>query len=201
MFFVYPALVGSTGDTLVSNFFHAVKETHTVNHVVYLSTMRPAPNNEDVELAHKNYENEQTLIHSGIPFTILRPTYFHENMVANFANSIKRDGEYRTSAGLDGVWTSVAITAVVAMATLANPNAHAGKVYSLREEAVTHAQVAEKIGNVIGKKVKVVNLTPEEHSELVMKTYNGPAGSVAAMADTVVRSDTEKREGQFSEQY
>jgi uncharacterized protein YbjT (DUF2867 family) len=85
VYFIYPALVGSAGDMLVANLFQAAKETPTLTHIVYLSSMRTAPHKEDFELAHKHYLNEQQLIHSGIPFTILRPTYFHENLVDYFA--------------------------------------------------------------------------------------------------------------------
>lgn len=198
VYFIYPALVGSAGDMLVANLFQAAKETPTLAHIVYLSSMRAAPHKEDFELAHKHYLNEQQLIHSGIPFTILGPTYFHENLVDYFADSIRRTGEYQTSAG-NGVWTSIAIcdVASVAAAAIANPGEHAGKTYELREEAVTHPMVAEMISKVVGKKVTAVNLTPAEHYELVKKSYKGPR-SVESMADQVVRSDEEKREGQFS---
>lgn len=92
---------------------------------------------------------------------------------------------------------AVCDVAAVAMAAITNPDVHTNKTYELREEAVTHKQVAEKISRVSGRKVTMVNLTPEEHYELVMKACAG-AGNATALADQVVRSDKEKRDGVYS---
>lgn len=199
VFFIYPALTGGVGDTLFANLMEALKGNGTtLKQIVYLSTMRASPNDEKFELAYKHHLNEQQVIRSGIPYTIIRPTYFHENIVTNFADSIRRTGEYRTSSG-DGVWTTIAIADVVevALAAIVHPEEHSGKVYSLREEAVTHDQVAEKISKVIGGSVKHVKITPEEHYELVKKYYTGP-DPVEAIAHHAVRADKEKRDGEYS---
>lgn len=210
IYFIYPDLTGGAGDILVQHLFQAVKETPTVNHIVYLSVMNTDQNNataapdEDFEVAHTHYRNEQLLIHTTIPYTILRPTWFHENLITYFADSVKRTGEILTSAQ-GGVWTSVAIcdVAAVAVAALTDPSAHAGKTYELREEAVTYEEVAEKLSREIGKRVTVVNLTSEEHLEMIKSSRSGMGLSASRLlVDNVpaelVRLDKDRRESKYS---
>lgn len=198
-YLVLPSLVQGAEVILFENFLQAAKATG-VKHVVFMSSLDAEPST-DYTPFQPNHEREQALLGSGIATTILRPTWFHENVVAN-AESVRRTGEFHSSAG-DGVWTSVAVRdiAAAAVAVLSDPEAHAGKVYSLTTEAVTEKQVAEKIGKVAGKKVTHVNLSPEEHAALLKKIYPGPAAGAEEFAHGIVTLDEGKRKSLFSEVY
>ena len=198
VYMVLPTLVGGEDDLMFKSILQEAKECGTVKHIVYLSAIDAAAPTDEFRPIHNHYANEQAIVESGIPFTILRPTFFHENTVAYRAESVKRSGEFASSAG-DGVWTSVAICdiAAVAVAALRDPRQHAGKTYTLTEEALTDGQLAEKISKAIGKPVKHVNLSPEEHTELLKKHYAGPKDP-DEFADGLVRLDRQKRNSQFS---
>jgi uncharacterized protein YbjT (DUF2867 family) len=131
---------------------------------------------------------------SGIPFTILRPAWFHENVATYDGETIKNQGVFWSSAG-DGVFTSVAIAdiAAVAVAAFTEPEKHVGQTYTLTGESVTEKQVAETISKIIGKPVTHVNLSPEEYEALVTQVTGRKE-----YAAGLVLLDTNRREGHFA---
>ncbi|CAK9218683.1 unnamed protein product [Sphagnum troendelagicum] len=152
----------------------------------------------DVKSYHRHKEYEQMVFDSEIPYTILRPTWFHENVVNYHATSVKKEGVFRTSAG-DGVYTSVAIAdiAAVVVEVLTNPEQHVGKIYTLTGKALSEKQVAQILSKVIGKEVKHVNLTPEEHTTLLKQTSAGWK-SHEEFANALVLLDKNKRDNLFN---
>jgi uncharacterized protein YbjT (DUF2867 family) len=192
IYIVLPALIQNAEHVLIENYIKAAKETN-VKHIVYLSAV-----DVDVKSYHRHKEYEQMVFDSEIPYTILRPTWFHENVVTYHATSVKKEGVFRTSAG-DGVYTSVAIAdiAAVVVEVLTNPEQHVGKIYTLTGEALSEKQVAQSLSKVIGKEVKHVNLTPEEHTTLLKQTYVGWK-SPEEFVNALVLLDKNKRDNLFN---
>lgn len=201
VYLILPTLVGDAEAVLFNNFVQAAKDKN-VKHVVYLSAVDAVPpENATFKPIHNHGKNEQQLRRSGIPFTALRPTWFHENQVSYHGEEIKHTGEFKSSAG-DGVWTSVAVQdiAAAAAAVLSDPGKHAGHIYTLTTDAVTDGMVAEKISQVTGQKVRHVNITPEEHTEMLVKIFGG-TDEAKERASGLVTLDLEKRSGLFSKVY
>jgi uncharacterized protein YbjT (DUF2867 family) len=192
IYIVLPALIQNAEHVLIENYIKAAKETN-VKHIVYLSAV-----DVDVKSYHRHKEYEQMVFDSEIPYTILRPTWFHENVVTYHATLVKKEGVFRTSAG-DGVYTSVAIAdiAAVVVEVLTNPEQHVGKIYTLTGEALSEKQVAQSLSKVIGKEVKHVNLTPEEHTTLLKQTYVGWK-SPEEFVNALVLLDKNKRDNLFN---
>ncbi|CAK9207131.1 unnamed protein product [Sphagnum troendelagicum] len=188
VFIVLPFLAGGVEDILIENYLKAAKETGT-KHIVYLSAI-----DADVKSSHNHKKYEQLVSESGIPFTILRPAWFHENAVSYYAETIKSKGVFWSSAG-DGVFTSVAVADIsaAAVAALTEPEKHVGQTYTLTGESVTEKQVAETISKIIGKPVTHVNLSPEEY-EALMTQFTGSKEYAAAL----VLLDKNRREGHFA---
>jgi uncharacterized protein YbjT (DUF2867 family) len=188
VFIVLPYLAGGDEDILIENYLKAAKETGT-KHIVYLSAI-----DADVKTSHNHKKYEQLVSESGIPVTILRPAWFHENVATYDGETIKTQGVFWSSAG-DGVFTSVAIAdiAAVAVAAFTEPEKHVGQTYTLTGESVTEKQVAETISKIIGKPVTHVNLSPEEYEALVTQV----TGRKEYAAGLVVL-DTNRREGHFA---
>jgi uncharacterized protein YbjT (DUF2867 family) len=198
VYLILPALVGDVEDVMFRNFLSAATGS-SVKHVVYLSAIDAVdPAETGFKPIHGHYEHEHVLKRSGVPFTSLRPGSFYENQVVNNAPSIRATGEFKTSAG-DGVWTTVAVRdiAAAAVAVLSNPGAHTGKIYTLTTEAVTDSVVAEKVSTVTGQKVRHVNLTPEQHSELILKIFEGHPKR-EEWATGLVSLDAEKRSNLYA---
>jgi uncharacterized protein YbjT (DUF2867 family) len=188
VFIVVPFLAGGAEDILIENYLKAAKESGT-KHIVYLSAI-----DVDIKSSHNHKKHEQLVSESGIPFTILRPTSFHENAVSYKAETIKSQGVFWSCVG-DGVYTSVAIDdiAAVAVAALTEPEKHVGQTYPLTGESVTEKQVAETISKIIGKPVTHVNLSPEEYDALLTQVTGSKEYAAA-----VVVLDTNRREGHFA---
>lgn len=200
VYLILPTLVGELETIMFRNFLQAATAPgSSIKHIVYLSAINAADRTlVGYQPIHYHYEHEQLLKGSGIPLTILRPAWFHENQVTYHAQSIRTTGEFYTSAG-DGVWTTVAIRdiAAAAVAVINNPHLHAGKIYTLTTEAVTDYMVAEKISKVTGQKVRHVNLTPKEHTDFILKSFSGRS-SPEVFANALVTLDLEKRMSLFS---
>jgi NAD(P)H dehydrogenase (quinone) len=198
-YIIIPSIGDRAQRALFQNYLQAAKESN-IKHIVYLSGLTVGlaelPSTSKL-LSHR--DNEQALRESGISYTALRGAWFHENATTWLAPSIKNTGQFRSSAG-DGVWTSVAVAdiAAVAVAVITHPEKHANKVYLLEEEVITESLLAEKITKAIGKKVTYVNLTPEEHRKLIKSFHPGNEAEADETADVLVELDTLKRNGTFS---
>lgn len=201
VYLVLPTLVGTAEITMFQTFKKAALETG-VKHIVYLSGIDAVPpDNALFKPVHNHYVHEQELLTSGIPFTSVRPSWFHENQVMYHGDEIKYTGEFKSSAG-DGVWTSVAVQDIAgaAAAVLSDPDAHAGKIYTLTADAVTDAKVAELVSKATGQKVRHVNLTPEEHKKMLVEVFGG-GSDAEERADGLVTLDLEKRSNLFSQMH
>jgi NAD(P)H dehydrogenase (quinone) len=204
VYLILPTLVGDMETIMFRNFLQAATAPgSSVRHIVYLSAVDAAdPAQAGFQPIHSHYKHEQALKRSGVPFTSLRPAWFHENQVMYHAQSVRRAGEFRTSAG-DGVWTSVAVRdiAAAAAAVISNPEPHTGKIYTLTTEAVTDKMIAEKISKVTGQSVRHVNMTPEEHRNLILQNLSGDRSSAKKPEDFatgLVALDWQKRMSLFS---
>lgn len=139
------------------NAFAAAKKAG-VNHVVKLSTVG-AQKGARIRLASMHGESEEALKASGVPFTLLQPTFFTSNLFGS-AGSIKGEGKLYGAFKTGRLpLIDPADIAATAAAILKNPKGQEGKtLYLTGPEALTHGQVAEKLGKALGKNVSYVDL-------------------------------------------
>ncbi len=130
-------------------------EAAGVQHVTFLSAygMERAPD----EVATRSVELD--LLHRrGIDHSILRPAWFMQNFSETFLKPIDGVIVVPTADGAEAFIDAEDIAAVAAT-TLADPQAHAGKAYSLTgPEALTVAEAAAIISDETGKTIKHVDL-------------------------------------------
>ena len=96
---------------------------------------------------------------SGIPFTLLLPTSFMQNLV-NFYGAAIRDGALYAPRG-DGATAVIDVRDIadVAVEVLTHPAAHAGQSYTLTgPENLTDAQMVSAIARQIGRDVRYVDV-------------------------------------------
>ena len=132
-----------------------------VGHIVKISVVGAAPD-ASVALARWHYAIEEHLAASGVPATVLRPNFFMQNVLGS-AGSITGEGKFYGNAG-DGR-TSLIDDRDIADVVLAalTGDGHAGQTYTLTgAQALTQADVARQIGDVLGKPVEYVNLTDDQ---------------------------------------
>lgn len=145
---------------LQANFIHAAKRAG-VQHIVKLSAIGAAAD-APYRFGCWHAETEKQLEQSGLAWTHLRPSFFMTNTLM-FAPTIARDGAFYTPTG-DGQmgFIDVRDIAAVAVKTLIE-SGHESKTYTLTgPEALSHAQIAEKISTAIGTPVRFVNIAPDD---------------------------------------
>jgi uncharacterized protein YbjT (DUF2867 family) len=171
-----------------SNFIEAARKAE-VQHVVKLSGIMPEPDSP-FRFARMHAEIERRLEASGMAFTHLRagefmPAYFRQapSIVAKGALFLPMENAKIASIDVGDI-------AEVA-ATVLTGSGHEGKIYPLTgPEALTMAEVAEKLSTVAGKTIRYVNVAPED-----AKRAQLGAGMPPYMADALAELFAERRKG------
>ncbi len=166
---------------LESNVIDASREAG-VKHLVLNSALGAADYPKSFPSWHRAVEDK--LKSSGLPYTILRPNSFMQNIVTYSAPSIRAQGAFYAAMGNAKV--SLIDVRDVGAATsniLARPAAHAGEIYELNgPEAFTYSEVAEKISRETGHPVRFVDI-PEEAQRKAMLDAGMPEWQVTALLD------------------
>jgi len=152
-----------------------------VKHIVLNSALGAGEYSKSYPSWHRKVEDK--LKSTEISFTILQPNSFHQNVVAFFAPSIRAQGVFYSSMRDARVsFLDVRDIAVVAAKALAGGE-HSGKTYELNgPEALTYAELAEKIAKHAGRAAQYVDI-PVDAQRKVMLEQGMPAWQVDALVD------------------
>jgi uncharacterized protein YbjT (DUF2867 family) len=152
-----------------------------VRHIVLNSALGAGDYGKSFPSWHRKVEDK--LKSTGISFTILRPNSFHQNVLTYFAPSIRAQGVFYSSMGQARVsFLDVRDIAAVAAKTLAGGQ-HSGKTYELNgPEALSYAEVAEKITKHAGRAVQYVDI-PLEAQGKAMLEQGMPGWQIDALLD------------------
>lgn len=155
--------------------------TAGVKHIVLNSALGAGDYPKSFPSWHRKVEDK--LKGTGISCTILRPNSFHQNVVTYFAASIRAQGAFYSSMGNARVsFLDVRDIAVVAAKALTGAE-HRGKTYELNgPEALTYAELAEKISKQAERPVQYVDI-PVEAQRKAMLDQGMPAWQVDALLD------------------
>lgn len=149
------------------NFIEAAQRAK-VQHLVKFSALGADIPDSPVSLLRWHAESEQILRGSGIPFTIIRPTTFMQNMLGS-ASTIKSEGKFYMAVGDARVAQVDARDIAAVIITALTQSGHEGKIYTVTgSEALTYTEVAEKLSSVLCKQISCVNISlPEWNQALV----------------------------------
>jgi uncharacterized protein YbjT (DUF2867 family) len=108
-------------------------------------------------------EADAYLTASGVPYTILRPNYYMQNVPENIVPSIQPDGGFRGSAGAARL-SMVDTRDVAAVAgRVLTEDGHLGAVYPLvGPQALSHPDVADALTARLGRPVRYVDVPLDE---------------------------------------
>ena len=112
---------------------------------------------------------EEAVKASGIPWTILRPHYYMQNLLSS-AGSVASDGMLYMNMGQGRVgMIDGRDVGVFAARVIEDPARHAGKTYTpTGPQATTMAEAAETLSSVLGKRVNYVALPPEAAQQAML---------------------------------
>jgi uncharacterized protein YbjT (DUF2867 family) len=171
-----------------------------VKYLVKFSGMGASSDTES-ELLRLHYKTDAILRNSGVPFTILQPNSFHQNIFSSVA-TIKTEGRFYLPLK-NAPQSLVDIRDISALAAkVFTSSGHEGKTYVVTgPEALTFQQVAEKLSSVLGRKIDYVDVPlsaaadgmrqsgmPEWDVRVVSELLGYFAsGAAAAVTDTIPR--------------
>jgi uncharacterized protein YbjT (DUF2867 family) len=175
-----------------SNFIDAAQKAG-VRHVVKLSGIMP-DTDSPFRFARMHGEIELKLERSGIAFTHLRAGEFMHAYFRQAPAIVARGAFFLPMEDARIASIDVLDIAEVAARTLTEPG-HEGKIYPLTgPEALTMAEVAEKLSVATGRPIQYVNIAPEEARRAQLA-----AGVPPYTADALAELFAERRKGKESQ--
>ncbi len=175
-----------------NNFIDAAKKAG-LQHVVKLSGIMPEVDSP-FRFARMHGLIEKHLEESGVPYTHLRggefmDSYFRQVRFITTQNALMLPMENAKIASIDV--HDLAEAAAIILTT----SGHEGKIYPLTgPEALTMAEVAEKLSGVVGRPIRYINVPAEE-----AKKANLANGMPPYMADALYELFAERRAGKESQ--
>src|SRR5712692_9177446 len=171
-----------------SNFITAAVKAG-VKHIVKLSGIMPELDSP-FRFARMHAEIEQRLEASGMAFTHLRAGEFMHAYFRQVPSIVAKGAFFLPMEEAKIASIDVGDIAEVAATVLTSPG-HEGKIYPLTgPEALSMAEVAEKLSAATGKRIQYINVTPEE-----AKRAQLAAGVPPFTADALAELFAERRKG------
>lgn len=159
-----------------------------VRHIVYTSL--PDPENSEVIFAPDHLNTEKAIKASGLSYTLLRNSWYQENMFMNLPQALK-SGRWYTSAGAGRIAHIARADCAEAIAAALASDSTESATYTLTgAELRTTDEVAALASEVIGRPIEVVHLTDEQLAE-GMKA----AGVPEFVVSTLLSFETATRAG------
>jgi NAD(P)H dehydrogenase (quinone) len=143
-----------------------------------------------IRLAADHQATEQLLRDSGVPYVLLRNSWYHENYTDRLPAYLAQ-GTIPGSAGQGRISAAARADYAATAARVLTTDGHAGQAYELGgDEPFTLAQLAAEISAQSGKQVRYTDLPEAEYAEAL--TAHGAPELIAAM---VAETDTAAAHG------
>lgn len=137
--------------------------TAGIKHVIYTSMPNPEPGSL-IPFAPDHYETEQALAASPLPWTILRNTWYAENLLPILPQTLA-SGQWFTSAGQGRIaHVTREDCARAAAAALLSATTENRRLDITGPEALTTDQIAAMVSGVFDKKIDVIHVSDEQLS-------------------------------------
>ena len=133
---------------------------------------------DDTRVAHYGWHQfiERYIEGSGIPFVHLRPEIFMQNLLGYGGERYVNAGVIRHYVGDARLsWVDCEDVAAVASECLLNPNRHVGNTYRLGYDAKTYEEIAQIMGDTVGKSFRYEARPPSEFLRHVLAAGAKPA--------------------------
>jgi len=155
-----------------------------VGHVVKQSVPGADPD-AGVVFGRWHAQIEQSLAQSGLAHTLLRPSYFMQNFLMS-AQLVAEQGVLYGMTGEARIsYIDASDIAAVAAQVLTSPGNHGTSYMLTGPEALTAAEVAERLSAATGRQVRYVNMPPEAFRQAL-----AGAGLPGWLVDALVEGNT-----------
>jgi NAD(P)H dehydrogenase (quinone) len=163
-----------------------------VKHIVYTSMPKPEPGSP-IPFAPDHYGTEQALAESGLGWTVLRNSWYQENLFHSLP-AVLASGKWFSASG-DGKVAHVAREdAAYAAAAALEATTHGNARYDITGgELLTTSEIARLASEATGKPIEVVSVTDEQLTQEMIA-----AGMPAFLAPVFASFDTNTRAGNIA---
>lgn len=151
----------------------AAAKAARIQHLVY-SSVASADRSTAIPHFDSKAEIERQIESAGVPYTIVAPVYFMENLFAPWTLPELQSGRLSMALPADRVLQQIAVPDIASFAVLAlaNPDRFLGERVDIAGDEVTGDEAAEILSQAAGRKIEYVEI---------------PADQRAAMGDDVKR--------------
>ena len=151
-----------------------------VKHIVYTSILHA--DTSPISLAEEHRLTEAALKNSGIPFTLLRNSWYTENYTDAIPGALA-GGAFIGSAGEGKIASATRADFADAAVAVLTGEDHEGNIYELAgDEAYTLSELAEEISDQTGKDIRYKNLSKEEYAASLVN-FGLPENLARSIAD------------------
>ena len=133
---------------------------------------------DDTRVAHYGWHQfiERYIESSSVPFVHLRPEIFMQNLLGYGGERYVNEGVIRHYVGAARLsWVDCEDVAAVASECLFNPARHVGNTYRLGYDAKTYEEIAQIMGDTLGKSFRYEARPPSEFLSHVLAAGAEPA--------------------------
>ncbi|WP_275293375.1 NAD(P)H-binding protein [Amycolatopsis sp. La24] len=184
-------LISGRDENRLAQHESVIKAAKNVRRIYYTSGVRADDDRFEINADHR--ATEKALVESGVPYTILRNTWYIENYVQSLAGP-RFTGVLAAATGDAVVAAASRKDLAEALAVVVTTEGHDNVTYNLSGDTdFTYADIAEAMSVVLEREVAYQLVTPEELRALLRKT-----GMADEMADFLVSLDETIAAGVFA---
>src|ERR687891_733770 len=139
-----------------------IAKEKNVKHLVY-SSVANADRNTGIPHFESKYKVEQHIQNLGIPYTIIGPTFFMENLLTYLKPGLEQ-GQLALPLSPSSILQQIALENIAEFATLVleRRNSFLGKRIDIASDELTGEQAAKILSDELGRKIKYVQVPLEQ---------------------------------------
>ena len=157
-----PAGDGLEGETRRVKMMTDIAKEKKVAHLVYSSIVN-ADKNTGIPHFESKYKLEQHIKNCGIPYTIIGPTFFMENLLS-YSRAGLQQGQLALPLSPSTILQQIALENIAEFSTLVleRRNSFLGKRIDIASDELTGEQAAKILSDELGRKIKYVQVPLEQ---------------------------------------
>ena len=152
--------VGTEGETRRGKMMVDIAKEKKIEHIVYSSVVN-ADKNTGIPHFESKYKVEQHIKNSGIPYTIIGPTFFMGNLLSY---PLGQQGQVALPLSPSRILQQSAVENIAEFSALAleRRNSFIGKRIDIASDEITGEQAAKVLSNELGRKIRYEQVPMEQ---------------------------------------
>ena len=154
--------VGTEGEIRRGKMMVDIAKEKKIEHIVYSSVVN-ADKNTDIPHFESKYKVEQHIKNSGIPYTIIGPTFFMDNLLSYSLAGLQQ-GQVALPLSPSRILQQSAVENIAEFSALAleRRNSFIGKRIDIASDEITGEQAAKVLSNELGHKIRYEQVPMEQ---------------------------------------